>query len=355
MPHGSNGHDESACIGNLRVELSGPLPRGGLTAIVAQFVRFDWRNSADVTDATHTATFSPRTGVAVEAAASAVANWASAQTQQRTAASALHDLGVVVITETRYGGVYEGGPWAAFSVSRLDSVPGEAFGGDTYALDWWDRPTIPVGAGDSPDEAFARLGLLVERDRASAESGLFSPGDLVLTARCTPDDWYPQTIGTVLSVEFRPCRPYVGGLAANVCTSSTSRTNAGRPECQSAISALRPEGRGLTPQRVRLAAPIADHTPSSMPFSPDTGSDVVRPPGIGPGMTTVCLRLSAPARVQIGRSGATATGPQAEICRRYGDGASVPLERWGARSPTPDHESCRGVPLPSTTGRCLGW
>jgi len=57
----------------------------------------------------------------------------------------------------------------------------------------------------------------------------------------------------------------------------------------------------------------------------------------------------------IGRSGATATGPQAEICRRYGDGASVPLERWGARSPRPDHESCRGVPLPSTTGRCLGW
>ena len=67
-------------------------------------------------------------------------------------------------------------------------------------------------------------------------------------------------------------------------------------------------------------------------------------------------RLGArpPARSGF-RSGATATGRQAEICRRYGDGASVPLERWGARSPTPDHESCRGVPLPSTTGRCLGW
>ncbi len=65
---------------------------------------------------------------------------------------------------------------------------------------------------------------------------------------------------------------------------------------------------------------------------------------------SACLR-----QAPNGRPGATATGPQAEICRRYGDGASVPLERWGARSPMPDHESCRGVPLPSTTGRCLGW
>src|SRR5580700_8939905 len=65
---------------------------------------------------------------------------------------------------------------------------------------------------------------------------------------------------------------------------------------------------------------------------------------------SACLR-----RAPIGSSGATATEPQAEICRRYGDGASVPLERWGARSPTTDRESCRGVPLLSTTGRCLGW
>jgi hypothetical protein len=124
----------------------------------------------------------------------------------------LHASGVVVITETRYGGVYEGGPWAAFSVAGFDSVPGDAFGGDIYANDWWDKPTVPVAAGDSPDQALERLLFLVERDRENSETGRFSPGDSVVIARCTPSDWYSGSIGIVLSVEFRPARPFVGGL-----------------------------------------------------------------------------------------------------------------------------------------------
>ena len=121
-------------------------------------------------------------------------------------------LSVIVITETRYGGVYEGGPWAAFSLSPPGTPPDEAFSGDTYACDWWDQPTVPVGVGDSPDEALAVLQLLIDRDRNHEEVGCFAPGESVQVARCAPDAWCPQSIGVVQAVEFRPSRPYVGGV-----------------------------------------------------------------------------------------------------------------------------------------------
>ena len=119
---------------------------------------------------------------------------------------------MVVITETRYGGVYEGGPWAAFSITAFDVMPDDAFGGDPFALAWWDQPSVPVGVGDSPDEALDRLRNLMQRDREHLQTGLFAVGDAVRVARCTPDEWYGSGTGTVHSVEYRPCRPYAGGL-----------------------------------------------------------------------------------------------------------------------------------------------
>lgn len=123
-----------------------------------------------------------------------------------------HAGDVIVILETRYGGVYEGGSWAAFSVSSHEAVPEDAFGGDPEACGWWGNPTVPVGVGDSPNEALARLEFLMARDRGGKEDSYFAVGDLVRTARCTPSDWYGDGVGIVRAVEFRPLRPYVGGL-----------------------------------------------------------------------------------------------------------------------------------------------
>ena len=119
---------------------------------------------------------------------------------------------VIVITETRYGGVYEGGPWAAFSVSDFNAIPDEAFSGDPFASAWWGSPTVPVGVGDSPDQALDRLRFLVARDQQEEETGCFAPGERVQVASCTPSDWYGEGVGVVRSVEFQPSRPYAGGL-----------------------------------------------------------------------------------------------------------------------------------------------
>jgi hypothetical protein len=118
---------------------------------------------------------------------------------------------MTVITETRYTGVYEGGPWAAFDVREPSFVPSDAFGGDPVAVDWWSAPTVLVGVGDSPDEALDYLRFLTARDATNNESGYFVPGERVHVASCTPDSWYARGEGVIRSVEFRPQRPYAGG------------------------------------------------------------------------------------------------------------------------------------------------
>jgi hypothetical protein len=119
---------------------------------------------------------------------------------------------VAIIIETRYGGVYEGGPWAAFGVSDPRLVPGEAFSGDPLAFEWWDSPTVPVGVGDSPNDSLERLKALVARDRAKSEAGLFTVGERVAIAQCAPDDWRASDTAAVESVEYRHAQPRTGGL-----------------------------------------------------------------------------------------------------------------------------------------------
>ena len=63
----------------------------------------------------------------------------------------------VTIIRTRYGGVYEGGDWAAFNCDEWD-VPGDATAGDPECEAFWREPkAVRVGVGGTPDQALAAL------------------------------------------------------------------------------------------------------------------------------------------------------------------------------------------------------
>jgi hypothetical protein len=119
---------------------------------------------------------------------------------------------VIVIAETRYGGVYEGGPWAAFAVASTAEVPPDAFSGDIAATDWWDAPTVPVAAEDTPDRALRRLHYLLASDQP-----LFAAGASVRVAPCTPSDWYAQGVGRVIAAELRRRPAGSGGPPLGRC------------------------------------------------------------------------------------------------------------------------------------------
>jgi hypothetical protein len=62
----------------------------------------------------------------------------------------------VTILMTRYGGVYEGGAWAAFPLYPV-KVPSEAFADDVTCATWWEEFAHAVGVGETPDAALADL------------------------------------------------------------------------------------------------------------------------------------------------------------------------------------------------------
>jgi hypothetical protein len=66
------------------------------------------------------------------------------------------DLYPVTIVQTRYGGIYEGGTWAAFRV-HPEQLPADAFGGDIVCVPWWADFGKAVGVGATPDAALADL------------------------------------------------------------------------------------------------------------------------------------------------------------------------------------------------------
>jgi hypothetical protein len=62
----------------------------------------------------------------------------------------------VIIFQTRYGGTYEGGRWAAI-YSHPHDFPEEAWGEDTVAVVWWVDHAHDVGVGESPNDALEDL------------------------------------------------------------------------------------------------------------------------------------------------------------------------------------------------------
>lgn len=66
------------------------------------------------------------------------------------------DLYPVVICQSRYSGVYEGGAW--FCIPHCESIPEDAVGEDTECVDFWhSEASAHIGVGDSPNEALLMM------------------------------------------------------------------------------------------------------------------------------------------------------------------------------------------------------
>lgn len=88
----------------------------------------------------------------------------------------------LTIVRTRYGGVYEGGKFAAFNsepdgirwhlpcMATEDSEP-DAFGGDPDCMSWWMLAPLvmPVGVGETIEEAVQSLELAIQREEKRDE------------------------------------------------------------------------------------------------------------------------------------------------------------------------------------------
>lgn len=79
------------------------------------------------------------------------------------------DLYPVVICQSRYGGVYEGGSW--FCIPRCESIPEDAVGEDCECVDFWHSDASKnVGVGNSPNDA---LLMMLEKNGVSAIENAF--------------------------------------------------------------------------------------------------------------------------------------------------------------------------------------
>jgi hypothetical protein len=66
------------------------------------------------------------------------------------------DLYPIVICQSRYGGVYEGGEW--FCIPRCESIPEDAVDEDCVCVDFWHSDASShIGVGDSPNEALLAM------------------------------------------------------------------------------------------------------------------------------------------------------------------------------------------------------
>lgn len=62
----------------------------------------------------------------------------------------------VTIIRTRYGGIYEGGQWAAFPVDH-ERIPPDVTGSDSECIAWWGQFGAGIGVGSTPNDALAAL------------------------------------------------------------------------------------------------------------------------------------------------------------------------------------------------------
>jgi hypothetical protein len=60
------------------------------------------------------------------------------------------------IIPSRYGGVYEDGEWLAFPL-HFAKVPTVVYGGDPYCAKFFAETDLPIGRGDTPQDAYENL------------------------------------------------------------------------------------------------------------------------------------------------------------------------------------------------------
>lgn len=65
------------------------------------------------------------------------------------------DIWPLVIIKARYGGVYEGAKFVAFMADP--ATVDDAYGGDLECEEFFLAWTLPIGRGETPDEAVSSL------------------------------------------------------------------------------------------------------------------------------------------------------------------------------------------------------
>ena len=66
----------------------------------------------------------------------------------------MYDLWPVTIIEDRYSGTYSGAVWTAFNCYDVPSGPASD---DIACSEFWAEPCMPVGKGETPNEALEDL------------------------------------------------------------------------------------------------------------------------------------------------------------------------------------------------------
>lgn len=62
----------------------------------------------------------------------------------------------IVISQSRYSGVYEGGTW--FCIPNCESIPEDAIGDDCDCVDFWtSEKSNLIGVGNTPDLALVSM------------------------------------------------------------------------------------------------------------------------------------------------------------------------------------------------------
>lgn len=83
----------------------------------------------------------------------------------------------VTIFRTRYGGVYEGGPWGAVACEPQD-LPDQALGNDSECAGWWSEHRHGTGVGETVEAALASLLAIPEAERWAPRSAWYHPNRL---------------------------------------------------------------------------------------------------------------------------------------------------------------------------------
>jgi hypothetical protein len=71
-------------------------------------------------------------------------------------ASILIQFYPILIAQSRYGGIYEGGEW--FCIPNCENIPEDAVGEDCDCVDFWaSEVATKIGVGDTPDSALLSM------------------------------------------------------------------------------------------------------------------------------------------------------------------------------------------------------